>query len=274
MDRDAGRAHDDIARGKLIERLGGHRPLAPTEHRAAAASSRPRAARRRPPPRCSRAAACARPARRTRRSRGRRPRRRSARLQAPRTARTSVQQPRRDVVLAAEREHGRRVARGQRVRRQHLGRQPSHDRVSAPALVAGQQPHRGERLLLLADALERLVAAAGGEQREALVLALVGQQVSAEDRRQVRGLAERREREEHEAALRAVPAPGGGAQRGVDPEDRVAAGEGAVVALHAGEGARDRELGGRPQHRELTLTGALELGERRATAGARRAGPC
>ena len=44
--------------------------------------------------------------------------------------------------------------------------QAPHDGVRAPSLVRGEQPDRGDALLLLADALERLVPAGRGEQGE------------------------------------------------------------------------------------------------------------
>ena len=57
----------------------------------------------------------------------------------------------------------------------------------APARIVGEQPDRREALLLLADALERLVAAGRREQREALELALVVEQVRPNTSRRCAG---------------------------------------------------------------------------------------
>src|ERR1700722_17291131 len=131
----------------------------------------------------------------------------------------------------------------------------------APARILGEQANRRQALLLLADALERLVAAGRRQQREAVELVGLLEQVAAEHRTKMRRLAERREHEEHEAALGAVATPRARAQRRIEAEDRVAARERRVVAIEAREGARDRELGGRSQDREQLHLGS-QLGQR------------
>src|SRR5262249_26272331 len=65
------------------------------------------------------------------------------------------------VVLVAEGEDGGGVTGVAVLAREHLVDEARHDAMRAPALVGGEQPHRGEALALLADALERLVAARG-----------------------------------------------------------------------------------------------------------------
>src|SRR5208282_6453481 len=118
------------------------------------------------------------------------------------------------VVLVAQREHLRRIADAGALPWQHLGEQPADDGVIAPALIDGEQPDRSDALLLLADALERLVAAGRAQQRKARELILLGQQVAPEDRAQALRREERCERQEHEAALGAFAAPRCAAQRG------------------------------------------------------------
>src|SRR5271155_5690267 len=100
------------------------------------------------------------------------------------------QQGRRHGMLVAEREHPLGVADLRTETGQHLGRQATHDAMAAPAIVAREQTDRREALLLLTDALERLAPAGRGQQREALELELVVEQVTAEHLAQVRGLAE------------------------------------------------------------------------------------
>ncbi len=83
-------------------------------------------------------------------------------------------------MILAQREDDLGGTEGSRMPAEDLLREAPDDGVIAPALIGGQQPHRGNALLLLADALEGLVAAAGGEQGEALELGLVVEQVDAE----------------------------------------------------------------------------------------------
>ena len=85
--------------------------------------------------------------------------------------------------------------------------------------------------MLLAHALEWLVPAGGAQQREALELVLLVEQVPPEDLEQLLRRGEGGEHEEHEPALGALAAPRGAAQRRVQAEDRVAAGERPVVGV-------------------------------------------
>src|ERR1700759_581064 len=145
--------------------------------------------------------------------------------------------------------------------RQHLSDEALDHAMPAPALVLGEHANRSEALLLLADALKRLVASRRRQQRKALELAVVVEQVAAEHLAQVRRVAERREHEKDEAALRAFTAPRARAQRRVEAEDRIATRERSVVAIHARERARDCELRGRAQDREqLDLRSDLRHG--------------
>src|SRR5262245_45410115 len=111
-------------------------------------------------------------------------------------------------VLAAECEHACGIADGLGDAGQHLGGEPPDDAVRRPPRIVLEQPDRCDGFLLVADALERLVPADAGELGEAGELALVVEQVAAEDLAQVLRGAERREHQEDEAALRAVAAPG------------------------------------------------------------------
>src|SRR5262245_6034127 len=159
-------------------------------------------------------------------------------------------------VFVGEREHACGIPHGVGNAGQHLGDEPPDDGVRRPPRVAREQPDRRDRLLVLTDALERLVPADAGQLGEPGEPALVVEQIAPEDVAQVLGRGERGEHEEDEAALRAVAAPRVPAQLRVEPEDRVAARERPVVLLHPGEGTRDRELRRRAQEREEPDAGA------------------
>src|SRR5207237_3502256 len=99
-------------------------------------------------------------------------------------------------------------------------------------------------------AIERLVFPATQQLGEAVRLPRLVEQVAPEDPDHALGLHPRGQHQEDEAALGAVPAPPRAAARWIAAEDRVAAGEGLVVAVELREGARDRELGPWAQERE------------------------
>ena len=146
--------------------------------------------------------------------------------------------------------------------RAQLAEQPGDERAAGPVAVAGRE-HEGDlRLLDLADALERLETGEAEQLAVALELGLVVEQVRAEDRREPLAGQERREREEDEPALGAVPAPPLDAPALVEPERRVAAGEHGQVGVEAGEDRRDPQLRERPQQRVVG-----DLGRRAAERG-------
>ena len=102
-------------------------------------------------------------------------------------------------MIAVELQRSCRIARGRWVLRQDLGHQAREHAMSVPARVGGEHADGGEALLLLAHALERLVAARGQQQREPGELAVVVEQVAPEDLAQVIGrtaLLYRRRRED------------------------------------------------------------------------------
>ena len=90
----------------------------------------------------------------------------------------------RDVVVLAEREVASSLASVTgRCASTSVG-EAADDRVVAPLRAArSSRSDRGQALVDLPHALERLLAAGRGQQREAVVLVRVGEQVRAEDLR-------------------------------------------------------------------------------------------
>ncbi len=235
MDRDAGRAHHDVAPAERGQRPRRRRRCATSGAPSSDGDARGRGllvegrhgdARARQPPASLRGergdlAAGAPDADR-------------ARLQAPRTARRSSSRPGGTSCssLSASTAAGSPSGSGCAGSTSFASLRTTA--CSRQRGSSGQQPHRGEALLLLADALERLVPAARREQREALVLATrrragrrrrpragaPGELNGASARNTKRHFGQSRHQED-------------AAQGRVETEDRVAAREGAVVALHA-----------------------------------------
>jgi len=119
--------------------------------------------------------------------------------------------------------------------------------------------HRGARLGALAHALERLVILVFQQRIETGREIFIVQQVAAEDRQQTRLGQERRQREEHEMALRALPAPAVGRLGPQDLEVAVAAGECIEIRRELGERARHRQLRIRTQQRAVVEVGGHML---------------
>ncbi len=115
----------------------------------------------------------------------------------------------------------------------------------------GKRCHCRARFDPFADALERLVVAIFHQCVERRRERRIVEQVASEDREQPRLGHERREREEHEVALRTLAAPAIGGTGPKDAEVPVAAGEDVVVARRAREALGNGELGQRPQQRAV-----------------------
>ena len=139
--------------------------------------------------------------------------------------------------------------------RPDLAREALDQRVLAPFRARGQRRHRRARFAAFADAFERLVVLEFEQRVVAGGLRRIVEQVAAEDADQPRLRHERRQREEHEMALRAHAAPAVGGTLAEDVEVAVAAGEVRVVAVDPGELARDRQLAQRAQQRVVLQVG-------------------
>src|SRR5207342_304252 len=91
--------------------------------------------------------------------------------------------------------------------RADLAREAFDQRVFAPLRTLGQRRHRRARFAAFADAFERFVVLELEQRVVAGGLRRIVEQVAAKDTHEARLRHERREREEHEVALRAHAAP-------------------------------------------------------------------
>src|SRR6185437_4628433 len=139
--------------------------------------------------------------------------------------------------------------------RQDLAAEAFDQRVFLPLRPLAQRAHRRARLGALAHAFERLVVLVFEQRIEAGGLRLVVQQVAAEDPQQPRLGQERRQREEHEVAFRALPAPAVGRLGAEQLEVAVAAGEHVEVRRELRERTGDRQFRVRPQQRAVVEVG-------------------
>ena len=184
VDRDARRADEHVAAGQGGSTASGRvTTVAPSAISSGGVVAGSRARR----PRSAAAGASGRAGGRTTGSRRPAPQTPIAGRQAPRNAWTSSISSSGTACVVAQREALRRAPAPRRNARQDLRDEPADDRLVAPARVGRQHPDRRQALLLLADALERLVAAGRGEEREALELPLVVEHRVAEDVVQVAG---------------------------------------------------------------------------------------
>src|SRR5690606_8268416 len=117
-----------------------------------------------------------------------------------------------------------------------------NQRILAPFGPPGQSMQRRSRLDTLAHALEWLVITELQQRIESGRLCRLVEQVAPEDRQQSRLGHERRQREKHETAFRALPAPAAAGLLAENVEIPVAAGEHAVVAVDTGETLRHRQF--------------------------------
>ncbi len=252
VDRDAGRAHDDVAAGQRGDRAGGRRRRvasarrAPRDIRSRSLESNATTAIRaagRPPASCARERA---------RSRGRRPTRRS---RAP-----SSSEKRTDVVhqLRSAR-RARRSARAprpgspscRRWLRQHLGGEPPHDGWSRQRGSAASRRIAARLSCSSPTHSNGLCPPVAVSSANPSNWRLVVEQVAAEDlARGASGSLNGASTRKTKRHFGQSPHHDARAQRGIEAEDRVAARERAVVALQPRERARDRQLGGGTQHRE------------------------
>ena len=139
--------------------------------------------------------------------------------------------------------------------RLHFVDEALDDRVLAPLGTPGQFGHRRARFMALADALERLVIAIFEQGIEAGDLGRVVEQVAPEDAEQARFRHERGQREKHEMAFRALPAPAIRRLRAEDAEVAIAAREHVVVAVVLREARGDGQFGQRSQQRVVVEIG-------------------
>jgi hypothetical protein len=106
--------------------------------------------------------------------------------------------------------------------RQNVFAEARDQGILAPLRPRSQGCERGAGFGRLAHALERFVVVVLDQRVEAVSLRLVVQQVATEDREQARLGQERREREEHEVAFRALAAPAVNRFWPKDPEVAIA----------------------------------------------------
>ena len=138
-----------------------------------------------------------------------------------------------------------------------LAREAFDQRVLAPFRTRGQRRHRRARFAAFADALERLVVLVFQQRVVTGGLRRIVEQVAAEDADQPRLRHERRQREEHEVALRAHAAPAVGRALAEEVEVAVAAGEVRVVAVGLARTAA------RPRVRSAAAAASSNAGRRR-----------
>ena len=127
--------------------------------------------------------------------------------------------------------------------------------VLAPLRAFAERRECGARFAAFADALEGLVRADFEQGIEVGGQCDVIEQVAAEDRDQTRLRQEWTQGQEHEMALRALPAP---AFRGLVAEDAevaIAARKHVVILRQGREQPRDREFRQRPQRGEIVEVG-------------------
>src|SRR5207342_3897057 len=128
-----------------------------------------------------------------------------------------------------------------------FARETLDQRIFAPFGPHAQRGHRSARFTALAYAFERLVVLVFEQRVVAGGLRRIVEQVAAEDADQAWLGHERRQRQEHEMALRANATPAVGRALAEDVEVAVAAAEVRVVAVGPGELARDGQLAERTQ---------------------------